>query len=126
MIVSEERVAKFVADKCGTVIVPPYTCMGTEKDGEIVNGVVFNVFTGPSIHVTVAGKKWSKGFLASVGHYVFSKLGCLRITVTTEQVEVVRIAERLGGKIEGLQRDEFGKGRDGYVVGILKDEWLFK
>lgn len=100
--------------------------MGTEKDGEIVNGVVFNVFTGPSIHVTVAGKKWSKGFLASVGHYVFSKLGCLRITVTTEHVEVVRIAERLGGKIEGLQRDEFGKGRDGYVVGILKDEWLFK
>lgn len=125
MIVTNDKVAEFVGKKCGVEIVPPYSCMGTEKDGEIVNGVVFNVFTGADIHVTVAGKKWCKGFLAEVGKYVFSQLGCIRITVTTEQPAVVRIAERLGGKLEGLQRNKFGYGRDGYIVGIQKDEWKF-
>lgn len=104
---------------------PPYTCIGTEKDGSIVNGVVFNVFTGTDIHVTVAGKLWSRKLIKEVGEYVFDQLGCLRITITTEQDRVVDIAKRLGGKIEGILRDQFGKGRNGYVIGILKDDWLF-
>ena len=74
---------------------------------------------------TVAGTSWTKGFLAEVGHYVFSKLNCQRITVITEQPKVVRIAERLGGNVEGLLRNQFGEGRDGYIVGILRNEWKF-
>lgn len=125
-IVTDDRVAKFVGSKVNTVIFPPYTCVGIEgSDGEIVGGVIFNCFTGKSVHATVAGKGWTKGFLADIGHYVFSTLHCQRITVITEQMKVVRIAERLGGKVEGVLRNQFGRGRDGTIVGILKDEWKF-
>lgn len=99
--------------------------MGTEIGGEIVNGVVFNDFTGADIHATVAGKRWSRGFLGEIGHYIFGQLGCLRITITTEQPIVVQLAERLGGKVEGLLRNQFGQGRDGFIVGILRDDWRY-
>lgn len=124
-IITDERVARFVGSKVNSVIFPPFTCVGIESEGEIIGGVIFNCFTGYGVHATVAGKGWTKGFLAEIGHYVFSTLHCQRITVITEQVKVVRIAERLGGKVEGVLRNQFGKGRDGTIVGILKDEWKF-
>ncbi len=125
MIVTDKRVAEFIGDKVGATIFPPYTCIGTEKDGKIINGVVLNCYTRQDIHVTIAGEAWSKGFLTLVGHYVFSTLRCERMTAITEQVKVVRIAERLGGKVEGLLRNQFGPGRDGFIVGILRDEWKY-
>jgi len=124
-IVDDERVARFVGDRVDSVIVPPYTLMGIEKDGEIIAGVVFNHFTGCDLHVTIAGTGWTKGFLADVGQYVFGQLNCIRITVVTEQPKVVRIAERLGGDIEGLMRNHFGPSRDAYLVGILREDWKF-
>lgn len=125
MIVTDERVARFVGDAVGIGFVPPFTCMGIERDGEIIGGVLFNVFEGPDVHVTVAGKGWSKGFFAEVGHYVFDILKCERMTAITEQPSVVRIAERLGGEIEGCLRNHFGRGRDGFIVGILREDWKF-
>lgn len=125
MIVTDERVAKFVSEKMGQGFVPPYTCLGIERSGEISAGVLFNVFEGKDVHVSVAGHGWTKGFLADVGHYAFNILKCERITVQTEQAEIVRIAERLGGKVEGLKRNHFGKGRDAFIVGILSSEYRF-
>lgn len=104
---------------------PPLTCMGLEKDGEIIGGVVFNIFEGPDIHISVAGSGWSKGFLAEVGHYVYTVLGCERMTVITEKTETVRLAEKLGGQVEGLMRNHFGAGRNAFIVGILKSEYKF-
>lgn len=123
MIVSNDRVAAFVAKTCGRQIVPPYTAVGIERDGEIVSGAVFNHWTGHDIHVTVAGSVWTRGILADVGAYVFGKMGCGRMTIVTEQPKVVRLAEKLGGQVEGLMRDHFGKDRPGYVVGVLKDDY---
>ncbi len=125
MIVDDERVARFVGERVGSIIFPPFTCMGIERNGEITAGVVFNCFTGHDLNVTIAGHGWTKGFLAEVGHYVFSQLGCLRITTVTEQPEIVRIAERLGGEIEGLLRNHFGPSRDAFVVGILAEDWKY-
>ncbi|MDR7032435.1 GNAT family protein [Mesorhizobium sp. BE184] len=122
-IVDDERVAAFVGERVGRIIYPPYTAMGIERDGKVVAGAVFNCFTGPDIHVSIAGSGWTKGFLAEVGHYVFSSLKCCRITVETEQAAVVRIAERLGGQVEGLARNKYGPGRDGFLVGILKEDY---
>lgn len=125
-IVDDERVALFVGQRVNSVICPPFTAMGIEKNGEIVAGAVFNCFTRHDVQVTIAGHGWTKGFLAEVGNYVFKSLGCIRITVETEQVEVVRIAERLGGQIEGLKRNQFGPGRDAFVMGILAADYRFK
>jgi hypothetical protein len=125
MIVRDARVAEFVGDRIGVVFSPPLTCMGIERNGEIVGGFVFNSYEGADVHVSAAGNGANKGFLAEVGHYVYSVLKCERMTVITEQPDVVRLAERLGGQVEGLLRSHFGKGRDAFVVGILKDEWKF-
>ena len=124
-IVDDERVARFVGERVGRVIVPPFTVMGIERNGEIVAGVIFNHYEVTDVHVTIAGHGWTRGFLAEVGHYVFGALRCERITVVTEQPEVVRIAERLGGEIEGLMRSHFGQGRDGIVLGILKTDYRY-
>ena len=125
MIVTDERVARFVGERVGSVIVPPFTCMGIERNGEVIAGVIFNHFERTDVHVTVAGHGWTKGFFADVGHYAFDTLKVIRMTAVTEQPHIVRIAERLGGQVEGLLRNHFGPSRDGYLVGILKQDWKF-
>lgn len=126
MIVTDERVPKFVGERVGATIYPPFTAVGIERDGEIIGGVVFNCFTGSDAHVTVAGTGWTRGFLTALGKYAFWQLGCCRVTVITEHQEVVDLAKRLGGKVEGTLRDQFGKGRDGTILGILASEYRFR
>lgn len=123
--VTDERVTAFVSGRCGITFCPPYTNLGIEKDGEIIAGVILNVFEGADVHMSAAGTGWTRGFLADFGNYVFDQLKCERVTAITEQATVVRLAERLGGEVEGLMRNHFGKGRDAFVVGILKEDWKF-
>lgn len=117
--------ARFVSQALGVSITPPYTTMGLERGGVLVGGVIFHCFEGANVHFTAAGKGWTRAFLEAVGDYVFRQLGCLRMTATTEQESVARLAQRLGGKVEGVMRDQFGEGRDGIVVGILRREWKY-
>lgn len=125
MIVTDERVARFVSERTGCGVCPPWTCMGLEREGEIVGGVIFHCYEGAAVHVTVAGKGWTRAFLRAVGRYVYDQLGCERITVTTEQPSVIGYAKRLGGQVEGLLRSQFGPGRDATIIGILKAEYKF-
>lgn len=124
-IVSDERVAVFLAKALGKNIVPPYIVVGTEKDGEIINGVLLNHYEGHDIHVSVAGRGWSRQLIAGIGKYVFDKLLCERMTIVTEQPRVVSIAQRLGGEVEGKMRNHFGINRDATIIGILKADWAF-
>ena len=73
-IVTDERVARFVGAALDTAFVPPFTAMGIESRGKIVGGVIFNVFEGADVHVSIAGRGFTKGFLAEIGHYVFDIL----------------------------------------------------
>lgn len=125
MIVSDDRVAVFVAESMGVLFYPPFRSLGIERGGQIVAGVVFNVFEAADVHVSVAGAGWTKAFLAECGHYAFSMLGKRRVTVITEQPRVVRLAEKLGGSIEGCLREHFGEGRDAFIVGILASEYRY-
>ena len=126
MIVTDDRVARFVGERVGAIIYPPFTCMGIERDGEIVAGAVFNCFTGHDVEVTVAGHGWTRGFFRAVGDYVFGQLGCVRMQVTTEQETIARVSERMGGKREGVLWNKFGRGRDGIVLGVLDTEYKFR
>lgn len=125
MIVTDDRVAKFVGERLGFGVFPPWTAMGVEKNGEIVGGVIFNCFEGRDVHVTVAGKGFTKDFLEKAGDYVYKQLGCTRATIQTEQDYVITLSKKLGAKVEGRLRDHFGEGRDAVVLGILKREYRF-
>jgi RimJ/RimL family protein N-acetyltransferase len=125
VIVTDDRVALFISEKVGKSFFPPFTCMGLEKDGEIVSGVLLNCFEKPDLHVSVAGSWFPRSFLREVGRYVFEQLGFERATIITEQPKVVRLAERLGGEVEGMLRNHFGHGRSAFVVGILKEDYRF-
>jgi len=125
VIVSDDRVAQFVSSAVGKAFVPPFTVMGIEKNGEIIAGALFNVFEGADVHVSIAGHGWTRSFCREVGHYVFEQLRCERMTALTEQAHVVGLAERLGGRVEGLLRNHFGPSRDAFIVGILKEDYRF-
>src|SRR3546814_7952982 len=119
-LIEGEAVARFVSDRLGFAVCPPYTTLGIEREGEIVGGVIFNCFEGASVHVTLAGTGWTRGFLRAVGGYVYNQLGCIRMTVTTENPKVAEYAERLGCKREGVMRSHFGPGRVAILIGILR------
>lgn len=123
MIVTDERVARFVGERCGVVVAPPFTAMGIEREGQITAGVLFNYYTVHDIAVTVAGERFNREFLVAVGKYVFVQIGCLRMSMMTEQPKVIDLAIRLGAKVEGVKRDYFGKGRDATMLGILREDW---
>lgn len=125
MIVTDDRVACFVGDRVGRAVYPPFTCLGVESGGEIVAGAVFNCYTGPDIHATVAvsDRRAAGALTRHTGRYVFGQLRCERITVITEQPKVVEYARRLGAEVEGVLRNQFGKGRDGVILGILREDW---
>lgn len=125
MIVTDDRVARFVAHGLGFALCPPYTCVGLEREGEVVAGVLFNCFEGASVHVTAYGHHWTPSIMKAIGRYVYQQLGCERMTLTTESRWVAFLACKLGGQVEGRLRSQFGKGRDGIIVGILRDEYRY-
>lgn len=127
MIVTDGRVVDYVAQRCQTAFVPPFTAMGIESEGRIVAGVIFNCYTGPDIEVTVASepKAITRSFIREVGRYVFETTGCIRMSVTTDQPHVIDLAKRLGGQTEGRKRNLYGPGRHGIMLGILRENWTY-
>ena len=124
MIISDERVARFVQDALGP-FVPPYTCLGVERGGVIVAGAILNHFEGADIHVSAAGRGWTLPFMRALGEYVYTQLGCERMTFVTERPDVVDYVQRMGGQIEGRMRNHFGPGRDATLLGVLKKEYRY-
>jgi hypothetical protein len=123
-IISGPDVVEFVSARTGVAHPYPLSSLGFERDGKLTAGFVFSFFTGPDVHVSVAADgELPRALMRVAGQYVFDQLRCCRVTFKTEQPRVVRMAERLGGKLEARCRNLFGEGRDGFVIGILKDEW---
>lgn len=127
-IVTDNRVALYVGQRNGQVVIPPFTAMGIEIGGEIAGGAIFRNFNGPDCDVLVVGnvEAFTPSFVRAIGRYVFNQLGCCRLSMTTDQPRVVELAQRLGAKVEGLKRDGFGPGKDATLLGVLRAEWKFK
>lgn len=124
-IITGEPVAQWVGNQIGRMICTPYEAIGVELDGSIIGGVVFNLWTGPNVHVTAAGspRVWSRIFLRRLAAYAFGELGCARVTFTTENPVAADVCRRLGAQHEGTMRSAYGPGRDGMIFGLLKDDW---
>src|SRR5690606_24141160 len=115
----------FVSHGLDVAVCPPIVALGTGIDNRIIHGVIINHFEASDWHISAYGEGSTAAFLRAVGVHVYVMLGCQRMTMIAEHEKVVRYAERLGGKREGLMRSHFGYDRDGIVIGILRDEYRF-
>jgi hypothetical protein len=127
LIVTDDRVAEYVGYKINRTIYPPFVCIGMERQGRIVSGVVFNCYTGPDIEATVAADHGgiSRRLLRCLGLYAFDYQGCSRVSLTTESAEVANLALRVGASVEGYREEFFGPGRAAILLGILRNKWKF-
>lgn len=127
-IIIGEPAAEFVSGQIGRAFAPPYQAIGLEINGTMAGGVVFTSYTGEDVEVTVAGspRAWTRAFLRRLGDYAWNELGCIRVTITTESELVARLAERLGARMEGCKRNQFGRGRHGRLFGVLREDWFLK
>lgn len=79
MIVAGPDVVEFVGLLTGQRFVPPFSAIGrTDLDGQIVAGIVFNVWTGRDIELSVAALPGgiSRRLLRVAARYVFEEAGC--------------------------------------------------
>lgn len=126
MIVFGERVALWVAERCGFEhVTTEFAAIGVERDGQIISGGLFTGYDGWDISLTVASEpgRLTRGFMRALGHYAFVQATCRRVSFVTERPGVVTVLMRLGARIEGVKRDAFGPGRDGVMLGLLKEDW---
>lgn len=126
-----ERVIDWVGKRVNELDFGSANGIGLEEDGELIAGVVFNLYTGPSISMHVAavpGKRWmTKEYLWRCFAYPFLQLKCNRITglVRADNYEAQRFDEHLGFKREGVMRRACDDGADMLVYGMLREECRF-
>jgi RimJ/RimL family protein N-acetyltransferase len=126
-----DRVVSWVAQRIDEQRFEGAIGIGLEEDGELIAGVVFNMYTGPSICMHVAavpGKRWmTREYLWRCFAYPFVQLGCHRITglVRVDNLEAQKFDEHLGFKREGLLRRACDDGTDMILYGMLRDECVY-
>src|SRR5579859_6268505 len=80
----QKRIVDWVGARVGENGFEGAKAIGLEQDGQLIAGVVYNLFTGPSVCMHVAaepGKLWATPeFLFAAFAYPFVSLGCRRVT----------------------------------------------
>jgi RimJ/RimL family protein N-acetyltransferase len=128
----DDRVSAWVGERVGEESFGPGAAIGLEEDGNLIAGVVYNMYTEASICMHVAakpGKRWmTRDFLFRVFAYPFLQLKCNRVTglVRVDNIEARRFDEHLGFVQEGVIRKGATDGTDMILYGMLKEEcrWL--
>lgn len=128
----DDRVIKWVGQRVDENDFGNATAIGLEYDGNLIAGVVYNMYTeaGISMHVAAEpGKRWmNRDFLFRAFAYPFLQLRCNRVTglVRVDNIEARRFDEHLGFVQEGVIRKGAVDGTDMILYGMLKEEcrWL--
>lgn len=128
----KEKIAKWVWERLGEEDSGGSAAVGLERDGELIAGVVFNMYTGASVSMNVAavpGKDWlNREFLFRSFAYPFLQLRCYRATalVKVNNDVSIKFVEALGYQREGLLRRAHIDGSDMFVYGMLREEcrWI--
>jgi RimJ/RimL family protein N-acetyltransferase len=126
-----ERVMRFVAERVGEKELFNYTAIGLEKDGELVAGVLYECYTGISVHTHIASdgsRHWlTPAYLSSIFRYPFLQIRCSRITanVRADNCDSRRFVQHLGFMQEGIMREGCADGSDLIIYGMLKRECRF-
>lgn len=128
----DERVRDWVAMHIGEPFGENDIAIGVEEAGELIAGVVYNMYSKASISMHVAavpGKRWTtKEFMYAFFAYPFLQLNCNRVTglVRTSNEQARRFDEHVGFIQEGVIRQAFEDGEDAILYGMLKSEckWI--
>jgi RimJ/RimL family protein N-acetyltransferase len=128
----DQRVAKWVGARVDEPNFGDCVGIGLEENGELIAGVVYNIFSGPSICAHIAampGKRWmTRDFLWRIHAYPFLQLKCNRITALVRQDNLVsqHFVEHLGFRYEGVMRQACTDGQNMFIYGMLRKEcrWL--
>ena len=107
-----------------------YVAIGYEQDGDLIAGVVYNLYSGADIamHVAGVGANWlSRSYLRAAFRYPFVQLGCRRVSgfVPATNVAAQRFDEHIGFRREGYMRHSLPDD-DVIVYGMLREDcrWL--
>jgi len=131
MIVVGPRVVVWVGSMTGHEYPGNATAIGYERNGQIVQGVVFTDYSGANIqgHIACApGRSFFPTFIAAIMDYPFVQLGCRRVTifVAGRNVRSRSLVLRLGAVQEGVLADALDDD-DLIVYGLLRrnaQHWL--
>jgi RimJ/RimL family protein N-acetyltransferase len=126
----DDAIGDWAASRLGMVhgFLRPYTSIGAIENGRLTGAAVFNVYSGDDVELTIVGRGiMNRAAFRVIAGYVFTTLGCRRLSVTTRasNYRVIGMAERLGFVEEGRRRCRYGD-EDGIEFGMLKEEcrWL--
>ncbi len=129
-------VAQFVSVNLPLTSTPrdfyPCAAIGVRKGNKLIAGFIYNLYSGPSIDVTVASVDPSWARSRSVMHalfaYPFLQLGCTRMgcLVSANNKRANKLARGLGFTREGILRRGYDGVNDGHLYGMLREEckWL--
>jgi RimJ/RimL family protein N-acetyltransferase len=131
---ADEQVAAMVAERIPAVRGKGFgecTALGVVRGGELVGGVVFTMFQGHDIAVSLAfdTPRWvSRATLRELFSYPFGQLPCARITalIGRKNKPSRRLCEGLGFELEGVMRKGLDGKEDLMVYGLLREKcrWL--
>jgi hypothetical protein len=112
----DARVAHWVAEQLGLVILPPYVAIGGTRDGRtLCAGAVFNQWNGSNLEITLYGPGClNRGAIRAIYHYAFMQVGARRLSATTRRSNkrMQRMLPRLGFEFEGVGKRFFGPRRE--------------
>jgi hypothetical protein len=125
-----QRCGKWIQENGGGYYREGTTCIGLEKNGDLVAGVMYDYYNGASIymHVAAIGKNWmNRDFLWFVFYYPFIQIGAKVIIglVESDNLQAIKFDEHIGFKLNQKIPDASPNG-DLLVYTMKKDDckWL--
>jgi RimJ/RimL family protein N-acetyltransferase len=98
------EIVSYLEARMDTVLHPPYTVIGIERNGEIKGGWLFNEYNGHHVEISAAlDIPLTRGMIRAVKHYLFEQM---RVRVVTGRCREANersasLMTRLGFHFEG-------------------------
>ena len=108
----------------------PFAILGSVRGNRLVGAIVFLNYRRQSMEFHLAGAPgWvTRAEVKQLFRYAFIEAKCLRLwcLIKRNNKTARQGAERLGFKLLGVARDEFGEGRDGIIYSMRRRDcrWL--
>ena len=128
LISEDDRVVPWVGSRVEEDQFGQCSSIGLEENGDLIAGVVYNMYTGISVSMHVAAvptRRWlDRCFLYICFITPFKYMSCNRVTglVRSDNALSIRFVEKLGFKKEGEMRQACDDGSNLMIYGMLKNE----